>query len=60
MAPIYVNSRADSQTQVIFSSIKDTHAKILLEEGIIYRLDPAALRLTEVQNFSYYNPYRAT
>ena len=60
MAPIYVNSLAGDQAMIIFSSIKDSHAQILLEEGIIYRLDPAALSLTGVLNFSYYNPYRAS
>ena len=63
MAPNYVSVHAaqDHHPQrLIFSSIKGPLAQNLLDEGIIYRLDPAVLSLSEVANFAFYNPYRVS
>ena len=55
MAPIYCATEA---TTCRFSSVRDDLAPNLLREGIIYRLD--SFNLTEVEPFSYYNPFKIT
>ncbi len=56
MSPLFMFNDGQS---VHFSSVRLGPIQNLLPEGIVYRLDPATLSLTEAAVFNFYSPYRA-
>lgn len=55
MSPIYVRQTPKS---LIFSSVKPSVDSTLLNEGIIYRLQPRTMVLEQTETFAFYSPYR--
>jgi glucosamine 6-phosphate synthetase-like amidotransferase/phosphosugar isomerase protein len=55
MSPIYV---APTTHSLSFSSIRTATADQLLNEGVIYQIDPSAISLSAVGAFAYHNPFQ--
>ena len=55
MSPIYV---AQSEYTVTFSSIRSGASDRLLDEGVIYQIDPATVTVSTIGTFNYHNPFK--